>query len=77
MRDILGAAEVARFLDWLADDHFLFLGYRACEASGESAGETGSAVLPRRLGILREGGGTPSQQGIRASEAIKIRWENE
>ena len=62
------AAEVARFLDWLADDHFLFLGYRACEASGESSGETGSAALPRRLGILREGDGTPSQQGIRASE---------
>ncbi len=59
-----GAAEVARFLDWLADDHFLFLGYRACGASGAESAELRPATLPRSLGILRDGGEIPAPRGI-------------
>lgn len=48
-------AEVTRFLDWLTDDHFLFLGYRGCETGPAGNAESGSANACGELGILRDG----------------------
>ncbi|HEX3930363.1 MAG TPA: NAD-glutamate dehydrogenase [Nocardioides sp.] len=52
----LSEAEVARgraFLDWLADDHFTFLGYREYHLEREGADEFLRGVPGSGLGILR------------------------
>jgi len=52
--------EVAEFLRWLADGHFLFLGYREYELA-DVAGEVElRAISGTGLGILRQTGARPS-----------------
>ncbi|MEO3935974.1 NAD-glutamate dehydrogenase [Dermatophilaceae bacterium Soc4.6] len=50
------ATSTARFLDWLADHHFTFLGYREYVLTGEGGDETLEVVPSTGLGILREAG---------------------
>ncbi|NOQ16161.1 MAG: NAD-glutamate dehydrogenase, partial [Methyloprofundus sp.] len=46
--------ETIEFLEWIEDNHFVFLGYREYSIS-EKAGEYGFSVVPKTgLGILRE-----------------------
>ena len=53
-------AEVSAFLEWIDDDHFVFLGYREYDVVTED-GEDGLRSLPSTgLGILRDGGGDRS-----------------
>jgi len=48
-------AEVAEFLDWLADDNFTFLGYREYDLKTEETGGDILKIVPQSgLGILRE-----------------------
>ncbi|GAA1893378.1 NAD-glutamate dehydrogenase [Lapillicoccus jejuensis] len=66
------AATSARFLDWLADHHFTFLGYREYRltgSAGDPAGEALEAVSGSGLGILRDdhpGRRTPLSGAARA-----------
>lgn len=46
-------AEAVAFLDWLADDNFTLLGYRAYAFQGEGAGLAAQPKEARGLGLLR------------------------
>ncbi|WNB85476.1 NAD-glutamate dehydrogenase [Cellulomonas sp. ATA003] len=54
------AAEAARFLDWLADDNFTFLGYREYALADAGGEEALSAAPGSGLGILRSAAGQNS-----------------
>ncbi|HEX6461619.1 MAG TPA: NAD-glutamate dehydrogenase [Thermoleophilaceae bacterium] len=59
------APEVSAFLEWLADDHFTFLGYRDYALGHTEAGElTLDTVADSGLGILRQPGGAQSSTGF-------------
>jgi glutamate dehydrogenase len=59
------AAEVKAFLEWLADDHFTFLGYRDYELGHADNGElTLDTVAESGLGILRQPGGKQTSTGF-------------
>ena len=47
-------AEVAAFLRWLLDDHFVFLGYRAYDVSGPDGDRHAQVVHGSGLGILHD-----------------------
>jgi glutamate dehydrogenase len=47
-------AEVARFLKWLGDDHFTFLGYREYSLAGKGDEASYKIVDGRSLGVLRD-----------------------
>jgi glutamate dehydrogenase len=51
--DSVGVAEAKAFLDWLADDHFTFLGYREYEVASVDGEEVLRAIEGSGLGILR------------------------
>ena len=53
--------EVQAFLEWLAQDHFTFLGYREYELGAEDPHEI-SVVPGSGLGILRGSSATPSKR---------------
>jgi glutamate dehydrogenase len=56
------AREAAEFIDWLADNHFTFLGYREYRLL---RGKTVDKLVPvarSGLGLLRTGGGRPAAQ---------------
>ena len=53
--------EIEAFLQWLADDHFTFLGYREYELGGEDPAEL-RAVPGTGLGILRGASKSPSKR---------------
>jgi glutamate dehydrogenase len=62
-------AEVARFLKWIADDHFTFLGYREYALAGEGEESAYRIVEDKSLGVLRDFhlrifGGMRSQQSM-------------
>ncbi|HRY24507.1 MAG TPA: NAD-glutamate dehydrogenase [Geminicoccaceae bacterium] len=67
-------AEIKAFLEWLADDHFTFLGYSAYALEGE-----GTSLLLRRvkgsgLGILRaHDDGAPSKSFMEMPLAARLR----
>ncbi|HWA50779.1 MAG TPA: NAD-glutamate dehydrogenase [Dongiaceae bacterium] len=46
--------EVARFLKWLGDDHFTFLGYREYSLAGKGDEAAYKIVEDRSLGVLRD-----------------------
>ncbi len=54
-------AETEAFLEWLADDHFTFLGYREYELGGEDGREI-RAAPGTGLGILRGASKSPSKR---------------
>ena len=60
-RDPHELTEIEAFLQWLADDHFTFLGYREYELGGEDPAEL-RAVPGTGLGILRGASKPPSKQ---------------
>ena len=47
-------AEVARFLKWIEDDHFTFLGYREYKMAGEGDEAAYGIVEGKSLGVLRD-----------------------
>jgi len=47
-------AEVARFLKWIEDDHFTFLGYREYAMAGKGEKASYQIVEGRSLGILKD-----------------------
>jgi glutamate dehydrogenase len=47
-------AEVSRFLKWIEDDHFTFLGYREYAMTGKSEKASYQIVDNRSLGILKD-----------------------
>ncbi len=47
-------AEVARFLQWIEDDHFTFLGYREYAMTGKGEKASYQIVDGRSLGILKD-----------------------
>ena len=47
-------AEVTRFLKWLGDDHFTFLGYREYSLAGKGDEASYKIVEDRSLGVLRD-----------------------
>ncbi len=47
-------AEVARFLKWIEDDHFTFLGYREYTMAGEGDESAYRIVEEKSLGVLRD-----------------------
>ena len=53
--------ETSQFLEWLADDHFTFLGYREYEIREDKDGTFLEALEPSGLGILRK----PSTNSMR------------
>ncbi|MFN2468386.1 MAG: NAD-glutamate dehydrogenase [Gaiellaceae bacterium] len=53
------AAESRALLEWIADDHFTFLGYREYELVHEDGEDVLRSVGGSGLGILREKGGRP------------------
>jgi glutamate dehydrogenase len=59
------APEVRAFLEWLADDHFTFLGYRDYELGHSDNGElTLDTVSNSGLGILRQPGAKQTSTGF-------------
>jgi glutamate dehydrogenase len=77
-----GADESVALLRWLADDHFIFLGYREYDLGTENGDAVLRPVAGSGLGILRETGGDASssfarvpselKEGIRRSEDLLI-----
>ena len=62
-------AEARAFLQWLADDHFTFLGYR-CHDLVVKDGEDALRLVPGSgLGILREPGGRGARDQLLAAAA--------
>ena len=62
--------ESQAFLQWLADDHFTFLGYREYELVSED-GETGLRAIPHTgLGLLRGAPATPYTPLVAKAEAL-------
>ncbi len=49
-------SEVAAFLRWLLEDHFVFLGYRAYDVAGPDGERTAQVVHGSGLGILHDDG---------------------
>src|SRR5690606_39136090 len=47
-------AEVARFLKWIEDDHFTFLGYREYTMAGKGDAAAYRIVEEKSLGVLRD-----------------------
>ncbi len=47
-------AEVARFLKWIEDDHFTFLGYREYAVAGKGEESAYRIVEEKSLGVLRD-----------------------
>src|SRR5579871_1008542 len=62
-------AEVRAFLEWLADDHFTFLGYREYDFIGEGDQSTTAIVPGSGLGILADEG-VSIFGGLRNSEML-------
>ena len=63
-RSVLGDAEVdegKRFLEWLANNHFTFLGYREYELAEENGEDVLKVVPNSGLGILRDSHAKVSQ----------------
>lgn len=46
--------EIGAFLDWLSEKHFVFLGYREYQFSGQGAERSGAVRRGSGLGILRD-----------------------
>ncbi len=57
--DDANRAEAVEFLDWLADNHFTFLGFREYRVAPGAEGEVLAAVENSGLGILRGQDGAP------------------
>jgi glutamate dehydrogenase len=57
--DDVELAEAKAFLEWVRDDHFTFLGYRAYELVEEGGEDALRSVPETGLGILRDQGGRP------------------
>jgi len=62
-------AEIRAFLEWLADDHFTFLGYREYDFIGEGDQSTTAIVPGSGLGILADDG-VSIFGGLRNSEML-------
>ena len=61
--------EASEFLEWLADNHFTFLGYREYRLERGRASDRLVPVPRRGLGLLRAGDGRPRPQADRAARA--------
>ena len=66
------AAEAARFLEWLADENFTFLGYREYALADAGGEEVLGAVPSSGLGILRDRG-QAEQRGLRPAADARAR----
>ncbi|SDL42041.1 NAD-glutamate dehydrogenase [Tessaracoccus oleiagri] len=67
--------EAADLLEWLVDDHFLFLGYRQYSFTDAPTGGLLEQMPGTGLGLLRKEGGTPSRRltGVIAEKAREPR----
>jgi len=64
-------AEVRAFLEWMRDDHFTFLGYRAYDLFEEEEGLQLGAVAGSGLGLLRDGSGSRSRSFAEMPETLR------
>jgi len=62
-------AEGRRFLEWLNDDHFTFLGYREYQLTQEQGEDVLKSVQGSGLGILRDGG---AKKGNAVSKSFMV-----
>jgi glutamate dehydrogenase len=62
-------AEGKRFLEWLNDDHFTFLGYREYELIQDKGEDVLRSVAGTGLGILRDGG---AKKGNAVSKSFMV-----
>ena len=63
--------EAAAFLDWLADNHFTFLGYREYRLTRGAAADTLVPIAKSGLGLLRAGDGRPRPQATRLTGEVR------
>ncbi|HPF73760.1 MAG: NAD-glutamate dehydrogenase [Lysobacteraceae bacterium] len=65
-------AETKAFLEWVADDHFTFLGYREYEVAREDGEEVLKALPETGLGILRDGRVTTRPRSLSSLAAHEL-----
>ena len=60
--------EVAAFLRWLLDDHFVFLGYRGYDVAGDGAGAVATVTPGSGLGILHREEASSFADGVAVAD---------
>ena len=70
--DAEGIAEARSFLEWVADDHFSFLGYREYEVAAVDGDEVLRAVETSGLGILRGSERSVAPRSLRSLAATDL-----